>query len=98
MTSLETHFSEIVIGIPRESVITDPRRDRSLDVVRFRQGFDDAYSDLDGLPLPWARQRASQGLAGSDNDEDSSYCRGYRAGMYGFLRHSRVVRNTEWEC
>lgn len=64
--------------------------DPELDGIRFQQGFADAADELAALPAVWARHHASSTLdRGVPDGSDPSYARGYRAGMYGHLRHAR---------
>lgn len=87
MTTAERDLASTFDAIPPESVIADPVRDHDLDAERFRAGFDDAVRRLAGLPDAWARNLAETTLAAVHVDDDASYARGYRAGLYGFLRH-----------
>ncbi|MEE4024654.1 hypothetical protein V1Y59_16325 [Gordonia sp. PKS22-38] len=66
--------------------------DTHLDPDLFRQGFDDANTRLNAFPPAWARHHASTIMAAArDSDDDRpSYTRGYRAALYGYLRHSAV--------
>ena len=52
--------------------------------------FDDANDRLCGFPPPWARHHASSTMASEPDpdDDEPSYTRGYRAALYGYLRHS----------
>lgn len=88
MTTLEPDLSAVLAMIPPESVIADPSRDEGLDAIRFREGFDDASRYLRALPVPWARQHATTTLDSAVEQSDPSYHRGYRAALYGYLRHA----------
>lgn len=78
-----------ITRLPTSFPITDPEIDAHLDPVRFQQGFDDAVAHLARLPVPWAKHYASTTLENrSGPDSDVSYVRGYRAALYGHLRHS----------
>ncbi|MEE3853522.1 hypothetical protein VZC37_24525 [Gordonia sp. LSe1-13] len=66
--------------------------DTHLDIDLFRRGFDDANAQLDAFPPAWARHHASTIMANKRDTDDAqpSYTRGYRAALYGYLRHSSV--------
>ena len=80
----------IVTRLPTSFPLYDPERDADLDPDRFQQGFDDALADLDRMPSAWARHYAASILdtPAPRHDSERSHTRGYRAGLYGFLRHS----------
>ncbi|EON31527.1 MULTISPECIES: hypothetical protein [Gordonia] len=80
----------VVTRLPTSFPIYDAELDEHLDPDLFQQGFLDAAADLDALPAPWARQLASSTLAcpPHPDDEEPSYTRGYRAALYGHLRHA----------
>lgn len=79
-----------VIPLPAGLPIIDPGLDDQLDPHQFQKGFKDATARLDTFPSAWARHHASSTMAlVPDPDEDNpSWMRGYRAALYGYLRHS----------
>jgi hypothetical protein len=81
----------IVTRLPTSFPIYDADLDEHLDPDLFQKGFDDAEAALCALPAPWARQLASSTLdcPPDPDDEEPSYTRGYRAALYGYLRHAR---------
>ncbi|AUH68897.1 MULTISPECIES: hypothetical protein [Gordonia] len=77
-----------VTRLPTSYPLVDPELDVCLDPDLFQQGFDESLAYLSSLPPTWARHHAASVLEnGTDPDDDLSYQRGYRAGLYGFLRH-----------
>ncbi|AZG44709.1 hypothetical protein [Gordonia insulae] len=80
----------IVTRLPTSFPIIDPELDGHLDPDLFQKGFDDANSRLDTFPRSWARHHASTTMAAAPaaDDDEPSYTRGYRAALYGYLRHS----------
>ncbi|MEZ5211813.1 MULTISPECIES: hypothetical protein [unclassified Gordonia (in: high G+C Gram-positive bacteria)] len=99
MTAHDPGFGELdivteygtVTRLPTSFPLIDPELDDCLDPDLFQKGFEDSLADLDALPVPWARHYASTTLAQApDPDADEpSHLRGYRAGLYGFLRQNR---------
>ncbi|MFW0796807.1 hypothetical protein AAFP30_23580 [Gordonia sp. CPCC 205515] len=81
----------VVTRLPTSFPIIDPELDACLDPDLFQKGFADAVAVLDALPKPWARHHAASTMATApDTDDDEpSYTRGYRAALYGHLRHAR---------
>lgn len=81
----------VVTRLPTSFPIIDPELDAHLDPDLFQRGFTDALARLDALPPTWARHHASSSLAVAPDpdDDEPSYTRGYRAGLYGYLRHTR---------
>lgn len=73
------------VAVPAGVAITD----ESLDPQSFQSGFDDASAHLSSMPTAWASHHASTTLAALPIPQaDDSYARGYRAALYGHLRHS----------
>ncbi|MFT4088367.1 MAG: hypothetical protein QM658_14680 [Gordonia sp. (in: high G+C Gram-positive bacteria)] len=81
----------VVTRLPTSFPIIDPELDEYLDPDLFQKGFSDALAYLDSLPPAWARHHASTVLAEAPDpdDDEPSHTRGYRAGLYGFVRHHR---------
>ncbi|GAC69730.1 hypothetical protein [Gordonia soli] len=79
----------IVTRLPTSFPIYDADLDEHLDPDLFQQGFVDAAGELDRMPCTWAHHHASRILAcpPPEDDDEPSYTRGYRAAMYGHLRH-----------
>ncbi|MDL9936416.1 hypothetical protein QSJ18_06655 [Gordonia sp. ABSL1-1] len=100
MSTIEPEFPPLDIvtpygtatRLPTSFPLIDPELDSALDPDHFQQGFDDAITRLESLPAPWARQLASTTMAAEPDpdltEDDRSYTRGYRAALYGYLRHS----------
>lgn len=98
MTSIEPDPPEQAGAAPHSGdtctsaafLIGDPDLDEHLDPDQFRQGFEDGTARLAILPRPWARHHASSTIASSPDpdDDEPSWTRGYRAALYGYLRHS----------
>lgn len=80
----------IVTRLPTSFPIMDPELDGHLEPDLFQTGFDDANARLCALPPSWARHHATNVMdTEPDLDaDDPSYTRGYRAAMYGYLRHA----------
>lgn len=80
----------VVTRLPTSFPIVDPELDGHLDPDLFQQGFDDANARLCAFPRAWARHLADSTMATppEPEDEEPSYTRGYRAALYGYLRHS----------
>jgi hypothetical protein len=81
----------VVTRLPTSFPIYDAELDAHLDPDLFQQGFTDALTSLDEMPSSWARHHASTIMAcpPDPDDDEPSYTRGYRAALYGHLRHSR---------
>lgn len=80
-----------VTRLPTSFPIIDPELDDFLDPDLFQKGFDDALAHLDSLPPAWATHFATTVLATEPDpdDDEPSHTRGFRAGLYGHLRHGR---------
>ncbi|MAU84948.1 MULTISPECIES: hypothetical protein [Gordonia] len=80
----------VVTRLPTSFPIVDHELDGHLDPDLFQKGFEDANERLCGFPPPWARHHASSTMAvePDPDDEEPSYTRGYRAALYGYLRHA----------
>lgn len=78
----------IVTRLPTSFPLIDPELDDALDPDLFQKGFEDALAYLDTLPCTWAQHHASTVLdqEPDPDDDEPSHTRGYRAGLYGFLR------------
>ncbi|MFZ2509830.1 MAG: hypothetical protein WAW85_01900 [Gordonia sp. (in: high G+C Gram-positive bacteria)] len=78
-----------VTRLPTSFPLIDPELDEYLDPDLFQKGFDDALEHLGTLPPAWARHFATTTLAQEPDPEDDepSHTRGFRAGLYGHLRH-----------
>lgn len=86
MTTTDAQVLTLPTAVAPESAIGDP----SLDEELFAQGYDEASTYLASLPRAWAAHHASTALAdGEIPDIKQSYERGYRAALYGFLRHPK---------
>ena len=79
----------VVTRLPTSIPIYDADLDAALDPDLFQQGFCDAEAELAGMPPAWARHLAATTLdvPPPEDDEEPSYTRGYRAALYGHLRH-----------
>ncbi|MGV9712085.1 hypothetical protein ACWDTI_15640 [Gordonia sp. NPDC003424] len=92
LPALDTPTADgVVTRLPTSFPIVDPELDAHLDPDLFQRGFEDALSRLDSLPRTWARHHASTTMASAPDpdDDEPSYTRGYRAGLYGYLRHAK---------
>lgn len=80
-----------VTRLPTSFPLIDPELDACLDPDLFQKGFDDSLAYLDGLPPAWARHYAASTLAQAPDpdDDEPSHTRGFRAGLYGYLRHGK---------
>ncbi|MDR2281396.1 MAG: hypothetical protein LBE07_11155 [Gordonia sp. (in: high G+C Gram-positive bacteria)] len=80
----------IVTRLPTSFPIIDPELDGHLDPCLFQAGFDDANMRLSAFPPSWARHHASTVLDTEPalDDDEPSYTRGYRAALYGYLKHT----------
>ncbi|MGC4932765.1 hypothetical protein ACLQ3C_03690 [Gordonia sp. DT30] len=86
MTTNESRVLTFPGATTPESSIDDP----TLDAVEFQRGYDEASAYLASMPLAWAANHASAALAAGDiPDIRQSYERGYRAALYGFVRHPK---------
>lgn len=74
--------------LPSYSII-DPELDAHLDPDLFQRGFSDGLAHLATLPPAWARNYAATttSTAPDPDDEEPSYTRGFRAALWGFLKH-----------
>ena len=81
----------VVTRLPTSFPIYDADLDAHLDPDLFQQGFTDAMTRLEALPPTWARHHAASILAAAPDpaDDEPSHTRGYRAALYGHLRHQR---------
>jgi hypothetical protein len=78
----------VATRLPTSFPLVDPELDVALDHDLFQQGFDDALTRLDSMPAPWARNFATVTMdAEPDLTAEPSHTRGYRAALYGYLRH-----------
>ncbi len=79
-----------VTRLPTSFPLIDPELEEFLDPDLFQKGFDDALAHLDTLPPAWGRHFATTTLAQEPDPDDDEPChtRGFRAGLYGYLRHS----------
>ncbi|GAB93091.1 hypothetical protein [Gordonia rhizosphera] len=99
MTTIDPDLPELdivtahgtVTRLPTSFPIIDPELDGHLDPDLFQKGFEDGNARLLTLPPAWARHHASSILACAPDphDDEPSYTRGYRAALYGHLRHAR---------
>lgn len=74
--------------LPSYSII-DPELDAHLDPDLFQRGFKDGLAHLEALPKAWARNYAATvtATAPDPDDDEPSYTRGFRAALWGFLKH-----------
>lgn len=80
-----------VTRLPTSFPIIDPELDDCVDPDLFQKGFDDSLAYLDTLPPAWARHFATTTLAQEPDpdDDEPSHTRGFRAGLYGYVRHGK---------
>jgi len=81
----------VVTRLPTSFPIYDAELAAHLDADLFQKGFEDAEAELCALPLPWRMRLATKVLDSppDPDDDEPSYTRGYRAAMYGYVRHGR---------
>lgn len=97
MTTIEPDLPELDIvtqygvatRLPTSFPLIDPELDVALDHDLFQHGFDDALTRLESMPTPWAHHFATLTMAAEPDltADEPSYTRGYRAALYGYLRH-----------
>ncbi|HEY9312362.1 hypothetical protein [Williamsia sp.] len=102
MTTIEPDLPELDIvtqygvatRLPTSFPLIDPELDDALDPDLFQHGFDDALTRLESMPAPWALHFATLTMAAEPDltaadpaRAEPSYTRGYRAALYGYLRH-----------